>query len=214
MTKNIHIYETDIKYIIHYHSHSSCTAEYGEDIPYKSVDVDYTFNLAVDGRSVSTRSLAAATDENSLYDLNAFIFDASNGKAISFKYFPPSAMSNLSIPMLISGSSGSITFVSVRADITTRPPDRKSVPDDIVFFRLFKSARLVTVLPIDAPAFAIKAKIRLPEEPLINMGIERFDIAEGGKYLNDMAYETDIKYIIHYHSHHILYGGIWGRYPV
>ena len=45
---------------------TSCTAEYGEDIPYKSVDVDYTFNLAVDGRSVSTRSLAAATDENSL----------------------------------------------------------------------------------------------------------------------------------------------------
>ena len=41
---------------------TSCTAEYGEDIPYKSVDVDYTFNLAVDGRSVSTRSLAAATD--------------------------------------------------------------------------------------------------------------------------------------------------------
>ena len=28
---------------------TSCTAEYGEDIPYKSVDVDYTFNLAVDG---------------------------------------------------------------------------------------------------------------------------------------------------------------------
>lgn len=92
---------------------TSCTAEYGEDIPYKSVDVDYTFNLAVDGRSVSTRSLAAATDENSLYDLNAFIFDASNGKAISFKYFPPSAMSNLSIPMLISGSSGSRIFAFI-----------------------------------------------------------------------------------------------------
>ena len=68
---------------------TSCTAEYGEDIPYKSVDVDYTFNLAVDGRSVSTRSLAAATDENSLYDLNAFIFDASNGKAISFNDVKP-----------------------------------------------------------------------------------------------------------------------------
>lgn len=92
---------------------TSCTAEYGEDIPYKSVDVDYTFNLAVDGRSVSTRSLAAATDKNSLYDLNAFIFDASNGKAISFKYFPPSAMSNLSIPMLISGSSGSRIFAFI-----------------------------------------------------------------------------------------------------
>lgn len=88
MTKNIHIYETDIKYIIHYHSHHILYGGIWEDIPYKSVDVDYTFNLAVDGRSVSTRSLAAATDENSLYDLNAFIFDASNGKAISFKYFP------------------------------------------------------------------------------------------------------------------------------
>jgi len=135
---------------------TSCTAEYGEDIPYKSVDVDYTFNLAVDGRS----------------------------------YVP------LVVPGVIL-----ITFVSVRADITTRPPDRKSVPDDIVFFRLFKSARLVTVLPIDAPAFAIKAKIRLPEEPLINMGIERFDIAEGGKYLNDMAFPFEASKINAFRSY-------------
>lgn len=78
-----------------------------------SADVNYTFSVAIDGRSVTTRSLAASVDENSLYDLNAFIFDASTGKAISFKYFAPSAMSNLSIPMLISGSSGSRIFAFI-----------------------------------------------------------------------------------------------------
>lgn len=67
---------------------TSCTAEYGEDIPYKSVDVDYTFNLAVDGRSVSTRSLAAATDENSLYDLNAFILMLQTERPYHSNTFP------------------------------------------------------------------------------------------------------------------------------
>lgn len=92
---------------------TSCMTEYEEDIQYKSVDINYTFNLAVDGRSVTTRSLAAVADENTLYDLNAFIFDAVTGRTISFKYFPPSAMSNLSIPMLISGSSGSRIFAFI-----------------------------------------------------------------------------------------------------
>ncbi|WP_300699480.1 hypothetical protein [Bacteroides sp.] len=92
---------------------TSCTAEDEEDIRYDSTDIDYTFRVAVDGRTVTTRSLAASTDENSLYDLNAFIFDAANGQAISFKYFAPSDMSNLSIPMRISGSSGSRIFAFI-----------------------------------------------------------------------------------------------------
>lgn len=92
---------------------TSCTTEDEEVVFYDSVDVDYAFSLAIDGRSVTTRSLASSTDENSLYDLNAFIFDASTGKAITFKYFPPSAMSNLTMPMLISGSSGSRIFAFI-----------------------------------------------------------------------------------------------------
>ncbi len=91
---------------------TSCTPE-EEEVCYESTDIDYSFNVAVDGRSVITRSLAGSTDENSLYDLNVFIFDALTGKAISFKYFAPSAMSNLSIPMLISGSSGSRIFAFI-----------------------------------------------------------------------------------------------------
>lgn len=93
---------------------TSCTTEDEEGILNGgSADVNYTFNVAIDGRSVSTRSLAASTDENSLYDLNAFIFDASTGKAITFKYFAPSAMANLTMPMLISGSSGSRIFAFI-----------------------------------------------------------------------------------------------------
>lgn len=92
---------------------ASCTTEDEEGIRYKSVDINYTFSVAVDGRSVTTRSLAGSTDENSLYDLNVFIFDATTGKAISFKYFAPSAMSDISIPMLISGSSGSRIFAFI-----------------------------------------------------------------------------------------------------
>lgn len=91
----------------------SCVDEDQEGILYDSTDIDYTFRVAVDGRSVTTRSLAASTDENSLYDLNAFIFDASTGQAISFKYFAQSDMSNLSIPMRISGSSGSRIFAFI-----------------------------------------------------------------------------------------------------
>lgn len=91
----------------------SCTIEEDDETQYDSTDIDYTFNVAVDGRTVTTRSLAASTDENSIYDLNAFIFDAATGKAISFKYFAPSAMSNLSIPMQISGSSGSRIFAFI-----------------------------------------------------------------------------------------------------
>lgn len=93
---------------------TSCTTEDEEGILNGgSADVNYAFNVAIDGRSVSTRSLAASTDENSLYDLNAFIFDASTGKAITFKYFAPSAMANLTMPMLISGSSGSRIFAFI-----------------------------------------------------------------------------------------------------
>ncbi|WP_294593695.1 DUF4906 domain-containing protein [uncultured Bacteroides sp.] len=92
---------------------TSCTVEDEEDIRYDSADIDYTFRVAVDGRTVTTRSLAGSTDENSLYDLNAFIFDAATGQAISFKYFAPSEMSNLSIPMRISGSSGSRIFAFI-----------------------------------------------------------------------------------------------------
>lgn len=92
----------------------SCTAEDEEGIRYTPpFDVDCTFSLAIDGRSVSTRSLAASADENALYDLNAFVFDAVTGKAVSFKYFAPSAMSSLSVPMLISGSSGSRIFAFI-----------------------------------------------------------------------------------------------------
>lgn len=93
---------------------TSCTTEDEEGILNGgSADVNYAFNVAIDGRSVSTRSLAASTDEKSLYDLNAFIFDASTGKAITFKYFAPSAMANLTMPMLISGSSGSRIFAFI-----------------------------------------------------------------------------------------------------
>ena len=92
---------------------TSCTVEDEEDIRYDSADIDYTFRVAVDGRTVTTRSLAGSTDENSLYDLNAFIFDAATGQAISFKYFAPSEMSNLSIPMRISSSSGSRIFAFI-----------------------------------------------------------------------------------------------------
>ncbi len=92
---------------------TSCTAEDEEDIRYDSANVDYLFRVAVDGRTVTTRSLASSTDENSLYDLNAFVFDAATGKAISFKYFAPSDMSNLTIPMRISGSSGSRIFAFI-----------------------------------------------------------------------------------------------------
>ena len=92
---------------------TSCTVEDEEDIRYDSADIDYTFRVAVDGRTVTTRSLAGSTDEDSLYDLNAFIFDAATGQAISFKYFAPSEMSNLSIPMRISGSSGSRIFAFI-----------------------------------------------------------------------------------------------------
>lgn len=92
---------------------ASCITEVEEGVLYDSTDINYSFSLAVDGRSVTTRSLASSTDENSLYDLNAFIFDAATGKIISFKYFAPSAMSNLSIPMQISGSSGSRIFAFI-----------------------------------------------------------------------------------------------------
>lgn len=91
----------------------SCTIEEDDETRYDSTDIDYTFNVAIDGRTVTTRSLATSTDENSIYDLNAFIFDAATGQAISFKYFAPSAMSNLSIPMQISGSSGSRIFAFI-----------------------------------------------------------------------------------------------------
>lgn len=92
---------------------TSCTIDEEEEVQYASTDIDYAFTVTVDGRTVATRSLAPSTDENSLYDLNAFIFDAATGQAISFKYFAPSAMSNLSIPMLISGSSGSRIFAFI-----------------------------------------------------------------------------------------------------
>lgn len=89
----------------------SCTTEYEKETRYESVDIDYNFTLTIDGRTISTRSLIA--DENSINDLNVFIFDASTGQTISFKYFPPSAMGNLSIPMTISGSSGSRIFAFI-----------------------------------------------------------------------------------------------------
>lgn len=92
---------------------ASCTIDEDEYIKNEAADIDYTFSLAIDGRSISTRSLASVADENSIYDLNAFIFDATTGQALSFKYFDPSMMSNLSLPMRISGSSGSRIFAFI-----------------------------------------------------------------------------------------------------
>lgn len=89
----------------------SCTTDYEKETRYESVNIDYNFTLTINGRTISTRSLIA--DENSINDLNVFIFDASTGQTISFKYFPPSAMENLSIPMTISGSSGSRIFAFI-----------------------------------------------------------------------------------------------------
>lgn len=89
----------------------SCTTEYEKETPYESVNIDYNFTLTIDGRTISTRSLIA--DENSINDLNVFIFDASTGQTVSFKYFPPSAMGNLSIPMTISGPSGNRIFAFI-----------------------------------------------------------------------------------------------------
>ena len=89
----------------------SCTTDYEKETWYESINIDYNFTLSINGRTISTRSLIA--DENSINDLNVFIFDASTGQTISFKYFPPSAMENLSIPMTISGSSGSRIFAFI-----------------------------------------------------------------------------------------------------
>jgi len=89
----------------------SCTTEYEKETPYESVNIDYNFTLTIDGRTISTRSLIA--DENGINDLNVFIFDASTGQTVSFKYFPPSAMGNLSIPMTISGPSGNRIFAFI-----------------------------------------------------------------------------------------------------
>lgn len=89
----------------------SCTTEYEKETRYESVNIDYNFTLTINGRTISTRSLTA--DENSINDLNVFIFDASTEQIVSFKYFPPSAMGNLSIPMTISGSSGSRIFAFI-----------------------------------------------------------------------------------------------------
>ncbi len=89
----------------------SCTTDYEKETRYESVNIDYNFTLTINGRTISTRSLIA--DENSINDLNVFIFDASTGQTISFKYFPPSAIENLSIPMTISGSSGSRIFAFI-----------------------------------------------------------------------------------------------------
>lgn len=89
----------------------SCTTEYENETPYESVNIDYNFTLTIDGRTISTRSLIA--DENGINDLNVFIFDASTGQTVSFKYFPPSAMGNLAIPMTISGPSGNRIFAFI-----------------------------------------------------------------------------------------------------
>lgn len=91
---------------------TSCVREDREAL-YESVDVNYKFNLAVNGRTISTRALAGSTNENRVNDLNVFIFDASNGAKVGFKYFDPTIMSNISIPMTMSGTSGIRIFAFI-----------------------------------------------------------------------------------------------------
>lgn len=80
---------------------------------YEPVDVDYSFTLAVNDHSIMTRSIASNTNENSIYDLNAFVFDATTGMRVLAKYFAPSDMSNLSMPLQLSGTSGSRIFAFI-----------------------------------------------------------------------------------------------------
>lgn len=93
----------------------SCVSEEKEEggVLYDSREVDYSFQVVPGGHSVTTRSLSSSTDENTVNDLNAFIFDAATGQAISFKYFGPPAMSNISIPMQMNGTTGSRIFAFI-----------------------------------------------------------------------------------------------------
>ncbi len=92
---------------------SACTLEEEERVLNESASVNYTFTLATEGHRVSTRSLVSAVNENNVNDLNAFIFDALTGKIVTFKYFSSAEMSNISLPMLISGTSGSRIFAFI-----------------------------------------------------------------------------------------------------
>lgn len=92
---------------------SACTNEIEEHVSEVSGPVDYTFTIKAEGRSVATRSLFPNVDEGSVNDLNVFIFDALNGQVVSFKYFTSAEVSNISIPMQISGTSGSRIFAFI-----------------------------------------------------------------------------------------------------
>ena len=91
---------------------TSCVREDREAL-YDSVDVNYQFSLDVNERSISSRALAGSTNENRVNDLNVFIFDAASGNAVGFKYFDPQMVSNINIPMSMSGTSGTRIFAFI-----------------------------------------------------------------------------------------------------
>lgn len=91
---------------------TSCIPEDREPL-YDSVDVNYKFSLAVNERPISSRALAGSTNENRVNDLNVFIFDAASGNTVGFKYFDPQMVSNINIPMSMSGTLGTRVFAFI-----------------------------------------------------------------------------------------------------